>query len=288
MTSESPLVDLRSAQISGNVDRRQMEDLPISGRDWLQLTTMVAGVTTTGHLAVRPVQPEPRRPADHAGNLGDRLRPARDQPRCDRRVPGGDQPLRRQHGQVGRPRGAGDLEVGKQLARRQLLRLFPRRQVEQRRSVHARRPAVPEPADRRHVRRADRPRQDALLRCLRARGAIRTPSTCTRRRWRRRTSTSTSRTTSSPSSGASITSSPTAITSSSAATTSTGCSRTTSARRRMRAGRRPVRAARPGRTSRPTSSPATGRTPAAPARCRNCASATTATTGPTVLPRAWS
>ena len=25
-----------------------MEDLPISGRDWLQLTTMVAGVTTTG------------------------------------------------------------------------------------------------------------------------------------------------------------------------------------------------------------------------------------------------
>ena len=48
VTSESPLIDLRSAQISGNVDRRQMEDLPISGRDWLQLTTMVAGVTTTG------------------------------------------------------------------------------------------------------------------------------------------------------------------------------------------------------------------------------------------------
>jgi hypothetical protein len=48
VTTESPLVDLRSAQISGNVDRRQMEDLPISGRDWLQLTTMVAGVTTTG------------------------------------------------------------------------------------------------------------------------------------------------------------------------------------------------------------------------------------------------
>jgi hypothetical protein len=45
VTAESPLVDLRSAQVAGNVDRRQMEDLPLSGRDWLQLMQMVPGVT---------------------------------------------------------------------------------------------------------------------------------------------------------------------------------------------------------------------------------------------------
>ena len=58
---------------------------------------------------------------------------------------------------------------GNNSLQRQLLRLLPRRQVEQRGSVHPRRPAVPEPADRRHHRRPDRPRQDALLRRLRAR-----------------------------------------------------------------------------------------------------------------------
>jgi hypothetical protein len=42
--SQSPLVDLRSAQISGNVDPRQMEAIPIAGRDWLSLSANVAGM----------------------------------------------------------------------------------------------------------------------------------------------------------------------------------------------------------------------------------------------------
>ena len=45
MTSESPLVDLRAAQVSGNVDRRQMEALPINGRNWMELSMMVKGIT---------------------------------------------------------------------------------------------------------------------------------------------------------------------------------------------------------------------------------------------------
>ena len=45
VTAASPLVDTRQAQVSGNVDRRQMEELPINGRNWLQLSTMVKGIT---------------------------------------------------------------------------------------------------------------------------------------------------------------------------------------------------------------------------------------------------
>jgi hypothetical protein len=45
VTGEAPLIDTRQAQVAGNVDRRQMEELPINGRNWLQLSTMVKGVT---------------------------------------------------------------------------------------------------------------------------------------------------------------------------------------------------------------------------------------------------
>jgi len=45
VTGESPLVDLRSSQVSGNVDRRQMEELPIEGRNWMELSMMVKGIT---------------------------------------------------------------------------------------------------------------------------------------------------------------------------------------------------------------------------------------------------
>lgn len=46
VTSAAPLVDLRSAQISGNVDPRQMEAIPIAGRDWLSLSNNVAGLNS--------------------------------------------------------------------------------------------------------------------------------------------------------------------------------------------------------------------------------------------------
>ena len=46
VTSEAPLVDVRSSQVAGNIDRRQMEDLPISGRNWMSLSMMVKGVTS--------------------------------------------------------------------------------------------------------------------------------------------------------------------------------------------------------------------------------------------------
>jgi hypothetical protein len=43
--SEAPLVDTMSSQVGGNVDRRQMEALPLQGRNWLELSKFVKGIT---------------------------------------------------------------------------------------------------------------------------------------------------------------------------------------------------------------------------------------------------
>jgi len=45
VTGESPLVDLSSSQVAGNVDRRQMEELPLQGRNWMELAMQVKGIT---------------------------------------------------------------------------------------------------------------------------------------------------------------------------------------------------------------------------------------------------
>lgn len=45
VVSESPLVDTSSSQVSGNVDRRQMEELPLQGRNWMELAKLVKGIT---------------------------------------------------------------------------------------------------------------------------------------------------------------------------------------------------------------------------------------------------
>src|SRR5262245_4883251 len=42
---ETPLVDLTSTQVAGNVDRRQMEAMPLQGRNWLELSMLVKGIT---------------------------------------------------------------------------------------------------------------------------------------------------------------------------------------------------------------------------------------------------
>ena len=45
VSGESPLVDTSSSQVAGNVDRRQMEDLPLQGRNWMELSKLVKGIT---------------------------------------------------------------------------------------------------------------------------------------------------------------------------------------------------------------------------------------------------
>jgi hypothetical protein len=45
VTGEAPLVDVSSTQVAGNVDRRQMEELPLQGRNWIELAMQVKGIT---------------------------------------------------------------------------------------------------------------------------------------------------------------------------------------------------------------------------------------------------
>ena len=42
---ETPLVDTASSQVAGNVDRRQMEELPLQGRNWMELSKLIKGIT---------------------------------------------------------------------------------------------------------------------------------------------------------------------------------------------------------------------------------------------------
>lgn len=46
VTGEAPLVDVSSTQVAGNVDRRQMEELPLQGRNWMELAMQVKGITS--------------------------------------------------------------------------------------------------------------------------------------------------------------------------------------------------------------------------------------------------
>lgn len=45
VTGQAPLVDVSSSRVSGNIDRRQMAELPLAGRNWQELSMMVKGVT---------------------------------------------------------------------------------------------------------------------------------------------------------------------------------------------------------------------------------------------------
>ena len=54
VTAEAPLVDTSSSQVAGNVDRRQMEELPLQGRNWMELSKMVKGITANDVNATRP------------------------------------------------------------------------------------------------------------------------------------------------------------------------------------------------------------------------------------------
>lgn len=45
VTTEAPLIDVEDSQVAGNVDTKQMADIPINGRNWQQLATLTKGVT---------------------------------------------------------------------------------------------------------------------------------------------------------------------------------------------------------------------------------------------------
>jgi hypothetical protein len=54
VTAEAPLVDLVSSEVAGNVDRRMMDDLPVQGRNWMELALLVKGITANDTNNNRP------------------------------------------------------------------------------------------------------------------------------------------------------------------------------------------------------------------------------------------
>jgi hypothetical protein len=53
VTQQAPLVDVLSSQVGGNIDRRQMTELPLQGRNWQELSLMVKGVVAND-VGARP------------------------------------------------------------------------------------------------------------------------------------------------------------------------------------------------------------------------------------------
>ena len=43
VTGEAPLIDVVTSTVSGNIDQRQMQELPLNGRNWLDLTLLAPG-----------------------------------------------------------------------------------------------------------------------------------------------------------------------------------------------------------------------------------------------------
>jgi hypothetical protein len=54
VTGQSPLVDTRSTQVSGNVNPTQMQEVPLLGRNWLELAKMVPGMTANVISSTNP------------------------------------------------------------------------------------------------------------------------------------------------------------------------------------------------------------------------------------------
>ena len=47
VTAEAPLLDMAGSSLGGNIDPRQMSELPVQGRDWMSLALLAPGNRTT-------------------------------------------------------------------------------------------------------------------------------------------------------------------------------------------------------------------------------------------------
>jgi hypothetical protein len=56
VTGESPLIDISTSALGGNIDPKQMEELPVQGRNWANLALLAPGNRTTAMGAGQPIQ----------------------------------------------------------------------------------------------------------------------------------------------------------------------------------------------------------------------------------------
>ena len=109
VTAESPLLNVATSSLGGNVDPRQIQELPVNGRNWIGLALLAPGSKT---LAVNATTPLPDRnggeargvPAEHGRSTGlcryrDR-RAAAIQPGLHRGISVPVEPVRRDPGSI--------------------------------------------------------------------------------------------------------------------------------------------------------------------------------------------
>jgi hypothetical protein len=55
VTAEAPLIDVSTSSLGGNVDPRQVQELPVNGRNWMQLAVLAPGSRTQSVSATTPL-----------------------------------------------------------------------------------------------------------------------------------------------------------------------------------------------------------------------------------------
>ena len=55
MTAEAPLLNVTTSSLGGNVDPRQMQELPVAGRNWMALALLAPGSRTSSTNATAPL-----------------------------------------------------------------------------------------------------------------------------------------------------------------------------------------------------------------------------------------
>jgi hypothetical protein len=68
VTGEAPLIETTSSTVGGNIDPRQMSELPVQGRDWMSLALLAPGNRTTT-IGDEPVTPTREDNPDYSLNL---------------------------------------------------------------------------------------------------------------------------------------------------------------------------------------------------------------------------
>ena len=143
VTAETPLVNTATSNLGGNVDPRQVQELPVAQRNWMGLALLAPGSRTTSTnstgAAAGParrrharVSTERRRPAGVVGT--GRRQSAALQPGLDRRVPVHREPVRRHHRPLDGRAGERHHEVRHQQVLGAVPHQFPEQQLQRARS----------------------------------------------------------------------------------------------------------------------------------------------------------
>jgi hypothetical protein len=167
VTGESPLVDFTVSRLGSNLDARQVEELPVNGRNWVDLTLLAAGSRQNfvGETPASSFQLNV-----DGQQVTQLIATSFGQPRFSKDTIAEFEVItNRFDARQGRSTGIQVNAITKSGTNNRVLGVLPRRQLQLGRLHRQSRAAVREPAVQRDLRRPDRQGPDPLLRELRVR-----------------------------------------------------------------------------------------------------------------------